>query len=243
MGPLRIPDPLRLGVLLAAMALLTGCQELQITLDNLLGKEAIAASPSREDSSSRVILAQQQAPPTGVRRPPGRPAPGAATPGEQPSPAARPTPPGQAPRAGATEDGKKLPEGKKRPPGRYSPAAGPIEAREMPAEFALFRGRENPFDPPTEVGPPSECPPSRPLCRFDRSQLKLVGIIQVGEGQFKGLVEDPDGRGYFVGAGMQIGNATVTQITYKGITLQEHKFGGKDVLIPLYSRSGEGGEF
>ncbi len=236
MGPPRTPSPLCLGMVMAAMAVLTGCQELQITMDNLLGKAAIAASPAREDSPAKVILAQQQTPPTGARRPPGRVSspdgggdPQAGTTGAKPAP-------GSAPQVAVKP-------GKKRPPGRFAPAAGPLEARETPSEIVQFKGRENPFDPPTEVGPPSECPPSRPLCRFDRSQLKLVGIIQVGDGHFKGLVEDPDGRGYFVAAGMQIGNATVTQITYKGITLQEHKAGGKDVLIPLFSRSGDGGEF
>ena len=81
------------------------------------------------------------------------------------------------------------------------------------AEF--FQAERNPFKAPTEVLP-SECPPSMPLCRFDRSQLKLVGVIQVSEGEFKGLVEDPDGRGYFITPGMQIGGATVTQVTNRG---------------------------
>lgn len=80
----------------------------------------------------------------------------------------------------------------------------------------------DPFRPPEE-GRPTECPPSMPLCRFDRSQLTLRGLIRVGDGQFKGMVEDPDGRGYFVSPGMQISGATVTQVTSRGIALFMHK--------------------
>lgn len=80
----------------------------------------------------------------------------------------------------------------------------------------------DPFRPPTEDRP-SECPPSMPLCRFDPSQLTLRGLIQVDDGQFKGMVEDPDGRGYFITPGMQISGATVTQVTSKGIILYLHK--------------------
>jgi hypothetical protein len=80
----------------------------------------------------------------------------------------------------------------------------------------------DPFRPPEE-GRPTECPPSMPLCRFDRSELRLRGLIRVGDGQFKGMVEDPDGRGYFITPGMQISGATVTQVTSRGITLFMHK--------------------
>jgi hypothetical protein len=48
-------------------------------------------------------------------------------------------------------------------------------------------------------------------------------LIQVDDGQFKGMVEDPDGRGYFITPGMQISGATVTQVTSKGIILYLHK--------------------
>ncbi len=241
MGPLRKPSPLILGIILAPLVLLTGCQELQTTVDSLLGKEAMASSPGPGGPPSQLILAQQQTPQAGARRPPGTTAP--STTGRPGAPAAQRHAGAARTKheAGAAQKAT-FKEGKKSKPGRYAPAAGPTEAREMIAEIPEFRGRPNPFDAPTELGPPSECPPSRPLCRFDRSQLKLVGVIQMGDGQLKGLVEDPDGRGYFVVAGMQIGNATVTQITYSGITLQEHKFGGKDVIIPLYNTTPEGGD-
>lgn len=103
-----------------------------------------------------------------------------------------------------------------------------------PAEPATFTGvARDPFKAPTEILP-SECPPSMPLCKFDRSQLKLVGVIQVAEGHFKGMVEDPDGRGYFVTPGMQIGGATVTQVTQRGVTLHLRRT-GQDVVLPLFA--------
>ncbi len=132
-------------------------------------------------------------------------------------------------------------QGKRRPPGQPSPAmqqAAPPVAKK-PSE--LFQVERNPFKPPTEILP-SECPPSMPLCRFDRSQLKLVGVIQVSEGEFKGMVEDPDGRGYFVTTGMQIGGATVTQVNDKGITLHLHRT-HQDVMMPLFKEAKKAGEF
>ncbi len=80
-----------------------------------------------------------------------------------------------------------------------------------------------------------------PLCRFDHSQLKLVGVMQVADGQFKAMVEDPDGRGYFVIPGTQIGGATVTQVSTRGITLYVHKT-KKDVPLPLFKEGRETSE-
>jgi hypothetical protein len=62
-----------------------------------------------------------------------------------------------------------------------------------------------------------------PLCKFDHSQLKLVGVIQMPDGNYKGMVEDPDGRGYFINTGMLIGGATVTQVNNRGVVLHVHK--------------------
>ena len=81
-----------------------------------------------------------------------------------------------------------------------------------------------------------------PLCRFDRSQLKLVGVIRVSSGQFKGMVEDPDGRGYFVIPGTQIGGATVTQVSAKGMTLHDH-LSKENVVMPLVKEVKEASEF
>ncbi len=68
-------------------------------------------------------------------------------------------------------------------------------------------------------------------------------MIQVDQGHFKGMVEDPDGRGYFITPGMQIGSgtasATVMQIIDKGITLHVHR-SRQDVVMPLFKEPKEG---
>lgn len=159
-------------------------------------------------------------------------------------PEAQPTPPTDQKTA---EKAKKITEqvlvaqkGKKRAPGELSPTA-PVAPAKEEAKRPPFAIERDPFRPPTEVLP-TECPPSMPLCRFDRSQLKLVGVIQLNEGQFKGMVEDPDGRGYFVTTGTQIAGATVTQVSNKGIIMHLHKT-GQDVEIPLFRQPREGEEF
>ena len=145
----------------------------------------------------------------------------------------------QAPPAAKPAAESGAPKGKKRPPGEVSPTA-PKAKEEVPVKpFAVER---DPFRPPTEILP-TECPPSLPLCRYDRAQLKLVGVIQVEQGHFKGMVEDPDGRGYFITPGMQIGSgtasATVTQINDKCITLHVHR-SRQDVIMPLFKEPREG---
>jgi hypothetical protein len=166
-------------------------------------------------------------------------------PGEKPSPEtevkspAAPAPPLPSKAAAAPPELS----GKRRGPGQPAPVAvtpptepgGPKSPREL---FAITR---DPFRQPTEILP-TECPPSSPLCRFDPAQLKLVGVIQVEEGQFKGMVEDPDGRGYFITSGMQIGRATVTQINAEGVTLHDHRT-RKDVPMRLLREAREGREF
>jgi Tfp pilus assembly protein PilP len=94
-----------------------------------------------------------------------------------------------------------------------------------------------PLAKPEGPSVPTECPPSEPLCRYHYSQLKLVGVMQVGEGFLKGMVEDPDGRGYFVAPGTQIMGATVTQVTSRGMLIHIHKT-NQDREVFLY-RSGK----
>jgi len=132
-------------------------------------------------------------------------------------------------------------EGKRRAPGQPSPTAPPAGPAAEPPKTE-FRADRDPFRPPSEVQVRTDYLPSTPLARFDYSQLKLVGIIQMSEGQIKGMVEDPDGRGYYVQPGMQIGDgpnmATVTQITNRSVVLRVHKT-KQDVLIPLFSERAE----
>jgi Tfp pilus assembly protein PilP len=210
------------GLALSLTGILTGCEEVNVALDSVLGIQSPVLAASAQTSPLSVIPAKKRLP------------------GEKPA-GAPPTESTSAPEAKRTQAAPEVvqvPEmkGKRRQPGRMSPAAAPPEA----ARKEIFVMGRDPFEQPTEILP-SECPPSMPLCRFDRSQLKLVGIIQVSEGNFKAMVEDPDGRGYFVTAGMQIGSATVTQVTNKGVTLHLHRT-HQDVQLPLFSEVRGAGE-
>jgi len=270
-----------LTILLAALA--TGCTEVNVAIDELLGKQPplLSAAAAPDQSRLPTILAKkrpagerpqseehQVQPRSEERTPLPTPSTTAPTPPRksqeaqsEPAPPAitAPTAPKEPPKEEAQEHQLSPPrdqpsareasvyrvKGKKAPPGAMPPAkkeevpAGVTVS--APSEPSTFSGiSRDPFKAPTEILP-SECPPSMPLCKFDRSQLKLVGVIQVADGQFKGMVEDPDGRGYFVTPGMQIGGATVTQVTQRGIILHVRKT-GQDVVLPLFVEARESRE-
>lgn len=240
--------------------LMVGCDEVNLAIDHILGKQppVVFASSATTPSAAVVPAKKRQAgevplppapqvpaapvgetKPASEKEPPKGQAPAAAA--EKPAPVVeqKPTPPAPVPVADL--------KGKKRAPGELAPVEKkPAPARpagvpeQPPAPKVPFVVTRDPFKAPTEILP-SECPPSMPLCKFDRSQLKLVGVIQLESGQFKAMVEDPDGRGYFITPGMQIGGATVTQVNTKGITLHLHKT-GQDVPMPLFLEAKEPGE-
>jgi Tfp pilus assembly protein PilP len=236
-----------LGLAVSLLLPLTGCEELNRAVDGLLGGQSPSISSAAQVSPFRVAQTQKQAPrvspggPKSAAKQPAAPKPQPPAAKAQPTvakpqpSAGKPQPP--APEARVAE--KTVQPGKKRAPGQLSPVTRAV--KKEPETKTIFTADRDPFRQPTEILP-SECPPSVPLCRFDRSQLKLVGVIQVNEGQFKGMVEDPDGRGYFVMPGMQIGGATVTQVNSKGITLHLHKT-RQDVLIPLFVQPKECEEY
>lgn len=236
---------------------LTGCQEVNTAIDSLLGKSSPVLSEAQKSLPiSPISVVPVKKRPAGEMPPTPAPTVGETeerTSGEKGSAGAgrdetatqektgRETPPA----ARMKETPVVLAKGKKRSPGPETMAPRPKE-KEAPAAAAEkpatdFTVGRDPFKAPTEVLP-SECPPSMPLCRFDRSQLKVVGVIQVENGQFKGMVEDPDGRGYFITPGMQIGGATVTQVTNKGIVLHIAK-SKQDVVMPLFLEAREAQEF
>jgi hypothetical protein len=242
------------GMAMVLSGLVTGCEEANVAIDNILGRRTPVLSAASQASSPQTLIpAMKRTPGEGI--PPvttGAGGQSAQTPhrgedlkptgdeGQQDTGRDQLTPrqgrPAEARPAG--EAGKQavpsLAQGKRRAPGTRPPVAG-TEEKHPP-----FVAPRDPFKMPTEVLP-TDCPPSMPLCKFDRSQLKLVGVIQVSEGNYKGLVEDPDGRGYFITTGMQIGGATVTQVTSKGITLHLHKT-RTDVTMPLFREARDTGE-
>jgi hypothetical protein len=67
------------------------------------------------------------------------------------------------------------------------------------------------------------------------SELKLKGLIRISNGKFKGMLEDPQGRGYLVSEKMEIFGAKVTQINGAGVNLRIIKT-GQDILKPLCSQ-------
>lgn len=210
-----------LVAVVAMVALMAGCEEANVAIDNLLGKtpQALSSNSDRPLAPPLVIPVK--------KRDVGSKAPEAV---------------GGKPAAGRPAGSPAQAKGKRSEPGRLAPlpARGPA-AREDKLRSLPFVAKRDPFKAPTEILP-TECPPSMPLCRFDPSQLKLVGVLQVAEGQFKGLVEDPDGRGYFITSGMQIGAATVTQVTNKNVVLRSAKT-KQDILMPLFSGTHEPREF
>jgi hypothetical protein len=245
------------GMAMVLAGLITGCQEANVAVDDILGRRApvlsaVAQVPSQnlttamkrvsgEGESSTALSAGMQ-----FKRAPryGEDLQMAAVKSQQSSsPRRQVTPPGpgvpsdlddEPPATGHVEQPAKpgiqpFTKGKRRAPGTTLQVPGAQE------KHTLFIATRDPFKVPTEVLPTS-CPPSMPLCKFDRSQLKLVGVIQVSDGVYKGMVEDPDGRGYFITTGMEIGGATVTQITNKGVTLHLHKT-RTDVTMPLYKEA------
>jgi len=215
-----------LSLTLGILMMLSGCQEANVAVDKLLGRQSSVLLSSAQDSQLANILAKKR------------------DPGEEASPKSTPKPPAAVsePAAKPAEApiAAKLSQGKRRAPGELSPVApvpGAPAAKPGREPFAVVR---DPFRQPTEILP-SECPPSSPLCKFDPAQLKLVGVMQVAEGEYKGMVEDPDGRGYFISPGMQIGRATVTQINYDGATLYDHRT-RKDIPMRLLREAREARE-
>jgi hypothetical protein len=229
MKPLRHTYMMRrifsLGMIVFVFVPLAGCEEANMAIDSILGRRSPVLSATQQVSSQSLILAKRRSP------------------GENTPPVVQPSAPSEQKATGGAEAksaGYSTQQGKRRAPGQLSPATQKALPPQEKKGGELFLAERNPFKAPTEVLP-SECPPSMPLCRFDRSQLKLVGVIQVSEGEYKGMVEDPDGRGYFVTPGMQIGGATVTQVTNKGITLHLHRT-RQDVMMPLFKGVREAGE-
>jgi hypothetical protein len=219
-------------VALGVVAVLAGCEEANVALDNLLGRQSqeVASGPPQSSAAPQgVIPVKKRA--VGERAPDAeaQPAPGPAPEKPTVQPEKRTPPPGK---PTVMKEEPKAPTGKRSEPGKLAPPVAKEPTAEDKKMMTYTPGRD-PFKMPTAVLP-TECPPSMPLCRFDRSQLKLVGVLQVEDGQFKGLVEDPDGRGYFIATGMQIGGAIVTQVTNRGVTLRVLRT-RQDVQMPLFT--------
>jgi Tfp pilus assembly protein PilP len=77
------------------------------------------------------------------------------------------------------------------------------------------KGLRDPFQPfirlsdkKKEKGgrPPKILVPKTPLQKFPLEDLKLVGVVWADAGRSKALIEDPKGKGYYVGVGTWVGD-------------------------------------
>ena len=87
----------------------------------------------------------------------------------------------------------------------------------------LPKALRNPFQPPLEniKDPlPSE---EDPLVHFDLSQLRLTAIIRDQEGNLKGSIETPTGRGFIVTQGSRVGSkgGLVKEISRARLLIEE----------------------
>lgn len=111
-------------------------------------------------------------------------------------------------------------------------------------------GKPDPFKPFIQLTPVREASrnvPMTPLQKYEVSQLKLVAIISLVEGNIA-LVEDATGKGYFVKKGTFIGrnDGKVTKILKDKVVIEEvyqDVFGQtKTSEISLSLHKSEGGE-
>jgi type IV pilus assembly protein PilP len=110
-------------------------------------------------------------------------------------------------------------------------------------------GKPDPFKPFLQLTPVRESRgPLTPLQKYDLSQLKLVAILAIPEGNV-GLVEDATGKGYFVKRGTLIGknDGKISKVLSDRLIIEEvfmDVLGQRKVnetALPLYKPE-EGGE-
>jgi type IV pilus assembly protein PilP len=128
------------------------------------------------------------------------------------------------------------------PQAAAKPGAAPNAKVQKPMSSATalpatldFHSRTDPFKPyaPVVAAPQApatkgEAPPPRvaadqlPIQSFEVSRFKVAGII-AGLKENRALIVDPNGKGYVVQQGMQIGsgNGRITRITPSGIEILE----------------------
>jgi len=144
-------------------------------------------------------------------------------------------------------------EGKKAQPVQIAEKVEKKEvAKKEEPEFSYNpAGKADPFRPFIQLTP-EKAPRSAfltPLQKYDISQLKLVAIITLPEGSV-GLVEDQQGRGYFVKRGTAIGrhDGKVKAIHKDRVIIEEAYSDvlgqGKvnEISLFLYQPAEEGGE-
>ncbi|MGB9616252.1 MAG: hypothetical protein ACP5M0_01880 [Desulfomonilaceae bacterium] len=219
--------PIPFTVLVAVIVLpvvLSGCHEADVAIDFIVGKRSAAELLASDSSPLGRLFAASKG---GAKLPSGVQIVSRSSAPQPWEPRRRPTPSGDEDIIVVRSDA--LPEVDSSLQ-QKTPARKPQDGQRPAGMKFDFTFPRDPFMPPSEAVPPTECLPSMPLCRYDYTQLKLRGLIRLADGQYKGMVEDPEGRGFFITPGVQIRGATVTQVTAEGVVIYIHKTKKVDLL-------------
>lgn len=93
-----------------------------------------------------------------------------------------------------------------------------------PAVYAYNpEGRKDPFKPFLLGGSSRVSNPAFPLLNYPVSDLKLVAIMGLKKNHFLAMVQTPDGKGYTIRAGMEVGinRGKVKEVTSQSVFIEE----------------------
>jgi type IV pilus assembly protein PilP len=105
-------------------------------------------------------------------------------------------------------------------------ATQPPVMRSLPVYSYNPEGKRDPFKAFLEaslVSKPAKNSNLFPLLNFPLSELKLVAVIGISRNRYLAMVQTPDGKGYTVKAGMEIGSGggTIKKIDHQSISIEE----------------------
>jgi type IV pilus assembly protein PilP len=107
-----------------------------------------------------------------------------------------------------------------------APVAQPSVTLPRPVYIYNPEGKRDPFKPFLEAGLVSKTAKKNivfPLLNFPLSDLKLVAVIGISRNRYIAMVQTPDGKGYTVKAGMEIGSGggIIKIIDHLSISIEE----------------------
>ncbi len=86
-------------------------------------------------------------------------------------------------------------------------------------------GKRDPFKPYLEAGLVSKTAKNNvfPLLNFPLSDLRLVAVIGISKNRYLAMVQTPDGKGYTIRAGMEIGSnrGKIKEIDSHSVSIEE----------------------
>ncbi|MBI1819789.1 MAG: pilus assembly protein PilP [Nitrospirae bacterium] len=106
-----------------------------------------------------------------------------------------------------------------------APVAQPPVTLPRPVYSYNPEGKRDPFKAYMEAGLVSKTSKNTvfPLLNFPLSDLRLVAVIGISKNRYLAMVQTPDGKGYTVKAGMEIGNnrGKIKEIDHQSISIEE----------------------